>query len=110
MSLAPRPQEMRRAERHEVCYRCEIADAGPKRVSALMVDISALGCMMRSSHPFAQGAVLSFPLPRYGKCEARVVWAIGGRVGLEFIKPIDAAPFLAMLTHLVRPGDELDIY
>ena len=110
MPLATRPQEMRRAERHEVCFRCEIVGAGSGQVRGLMVDISPLGCMMRSSHPFTQDTLVSFVLPQYGKCEARIVWAIGGRVGMEFIRPIDAAPFLAMLAHLVRPGDELDIY
>ena len=110
MSLATRPQEMRRAERHEVCYRCEIAGEGPDIARGLMVDISALGCMMRSSHSFIQGTLVSFALPVLGKCQARVVWAIGGRVGMEFLRPIDATPFLAMLPHLVRHGDALDIY
>ena len=110
MSLAQKPQEMRRAERHAVCYRCEIAGAGPGLVSGLMVDISALGCMLRSSFAFEQGSMVTFILPVAGRCEARVVWSIGGRVGMEFTRPFEPAPFLAMLDQLVRPGDEMGIY
>lgn len=110
MSLAQNPREMRRVSREEVCYRCEIAgpDFGP--ASALIVNISPLGCMIRCSKEVRPDMVVSFILPIAGRCEARIVWAIGGRIGLEFSRPIDVDPYLAMLDHLRRPGDEMGIY
>ncbi len=110
MPLAHRPKDMRRFAREEVCFRCEFTgpDFGP--VNALIVNISPLGCMLRCSKPVTTGMPVSFVLPAAGRIQARIVWAIGGRMGLEFDEEIYAAPYLAMLDQLHRPGDEMGIY
>jgi hypothetical protein len=110
MSVAHRPREMRRFSREEVCCRIEIhgPDFGP--VNALIVNISPLGCMLRCSLPVQSGTRIHFNLPLAGRIEATIVWAIGGRMGLEFSEEVDAPPYLAMLDQLKRPGDEMGIY
>lgn len=110
MSLAPRPRDMRRAARHDVCYRCEIAGAPFGPVHALIVNVSPLGCMMRCSKAEPTSSPVHFTLPVAGRCEAQIVWAMGGRIGLEFLQPIDADVYLAMLENLDLPGDEMGIY
>lgn len=110
MSAVLNPREMRRAVRQDVCYRCEMAVDAFDQTSALMVNISPFGCLMRCSRDFVQGIVLSFDLPIAGRVGARVVWAMGGRIGMEFCNPIDADPYLAMIERLNRPGDEMGIY
>lgn len=110
MPLAYRSQDKRRFSREEVCFRCEFAgpDFGP--VIGLIVNISPLGCMVRCSAPVPSDARVQFALPVAGHIDGRVVWAVGGRMGIEFDEEIDAAPYLAMLDQLRRPGDEMGIY
>jgi len=110
MPLAHRPKDMRRFSREEVCFRCEIT--GPDFGSAfgLIVNVSPLGCMIRCSQDAKPDTAVSFALPIAGRIQARIVWAIGGRMGLEFDEEIDAAPYLAMLEQLRRPGDEMGSY
>jgi len=101
---------MRRAARHDVCYRCEIAGVQAEPIHALLVNISPLGCMMRCSRAEATDRTVHFTLPVAGRREARIVWAMGGRIGVEFLQPIDAGIYPAMLEQLDRPGDEMGIY
>ncbi len=110
MPLAKRQREMRRFSREEVCFRCEIAGPQFEAAAALLVNISPLGCMIRCSREVAPGTRVGFVLPLAGRIEARIVWAIGGRMGLEFDEEIDAEPYLGMLDKLRRPGDEMGIY
>ena len=110
MSIARRPKDMRRFHREEVCFRIEIAGQDQNPAAALIVNISPLGCLLRCSKPMNADDALHFVLPSAGRVEARVVWAIGGRIGLEFSEEIDANPYLAMLDQLQRPGDEMGTY
>ncbi|MBO9579985.1 MAG: PilZ domain-containing protein [Sphingobium sp.] len=110
MSVAPKPKDMRRFQREEVCCRIEIAGPGLEPVSALMVNVSPLGCLLRCSQPLQRGAALHLDLPFAGRIDAQVVWVMGARIGLEFHEEIDAAPYLAMLPTLHRPGDEMGTY
>jgi hypothetical protein len=110
MSIAKRPKDMRRFQREEVCFRIEIAGPAQAPANALIVNISPLGCLLRCSQPTQPDAELHFTLPTAGRIQARVIWAIGGRIGLEFSEEIDATPYLAMLDQLNRPGDEMGSY
>lgn len=110
MSIAPRPRDMRRFHREDVCFRVEITTPGLEPASALIVNISPLGCLLRCSQPLQTDAELHFTLPLAGRIDARIVWVMGGRIGLEFREEIDAEPYLAMLEKLHRPGDEMGIY
>jgi hypothetical protein len=110
MPIAHKPKDQRRFQREEVCFRIEIAGPDLESSSALIVNISPLGCLLRCSQPLVPGAELRFDLPLAGRIEARVVWVLGARIGLEFHEEVDAKPYLAMLPQLHRPGDEMGIY
>src|SRR5512139_3621960 len=110
MSIAPRPRDMRRFQREDVCFRVEIAGLELEPASALIVNISPLGCLLRCSQNVKADDLLHFDVPSAGRIDARVVWVMGGRIGLEFAEEIDAKPYLAMLEKLHRPGDEMGIY
>ncbi len=110
MSLAPRSKDKRRFSREDVCFGCEIAGPDFEPANALIVNISPLGCMLRCSREVEPDTFVSFNLPCAGRIEARIVWAIGGRMGVEFAEEIDAAAYLPMLPQLHRPGDEMGIY
>lgn len=110
MSLAQRTKEMRRFTREEVCFRVEITGIGDEPVFGLIVNISPLGCMIRCSQDVVPNTPVSFALPLAGQIRARIVWAMGGRMGLEFEEEVDAEPYLGMLDKLRRPADEMGIY
>jgi hypothetical protein len=65
--------------------------------------------MMRAGQEPAPGNRVRFALPIAGQRHARIVWTLGGRIGLEFDAPIDVASYLSMLDQLSRSGDELDL-
>lgn len=88
--------EQRRAPRDEVAL--------PTRMftdqlggDVLLVNISPLGFMAREYGETPKGTLVRLALPRLGQVSARVVWSLGGRVGAEFIKPIDSYAYTAML-------------
>jgi len=110
MSLAHRLKEMRRFSREDVCFRCELAGPDFEPANGLIVNISPMGCMIRCTRDVELGTFVSFVLPVAGRIEARIVWSIGGRMGLEFAEEISAAAYLPMLPMLHRPSDEMGIY
>ncbi len=71
-------------------------------MSVLMVDISPLGFMSRSLAALTPGDIVAVKLPVIGPRSARVVWALGGRVGGEFLEFIPAEPYARMLAHAPR--------
>ncbi len=110
MSIAPRTKDKRRFSREDVCFRCEIAGPDFEPAHALIVNISPMGCMIRCSREAEPDPFVSFTLPHAGRIEGRIVWAIGGRMGVEFAEEIEAGAYLPMLPHLHRPGDEMGTY
>ncbi len=84
MSIAPRTKDKRRFSREDVCFRCEIAGPDFEPAHALIVNISPMGCMIRCSREAEPDTFVSFTLPHAGRIEGRIVWAIGGRMGVEF--------------------------
>lgn len=110
MPLLPKPKEGRRAPREEVCYRCQIGGQTLSPTTALIVNISPYGCMIRCNKDVQSGTALRFTLPVIGACEGQIVWAIGGRLGFEFKSPLPLDPYLAMLAEISRSGDELGLY
>ena len=63
----------------------------------LLVNISTLGFMVREYGQTPKDSIVRLALPRLGQVSARVVWSLGGRVGAEFIRPIDDYAYMAML-------------
>lgn len=110
MTYAKRYEEVRRAAREEVCYRCLIQGATSPSTPGLIVNISPLGCMIRCSAEPAFGTIVHFELPQVGTVQGRVMWAIGARMGVEFDTQMPLEPYLAMLGDMSHPGDEMGIY
>lgn len=110
MPLLSNPKEGRRAPREEVCYRCEIGGPALPAMKGLIVNISSHGCMIRCAKDAQTGLRVSFRLPVIGACEGLIVWAIGGRIGVEFDHAIATEPYLAMIGAMSRSGDEMGLY
>lgn len=88
--------EQRRAPRDDVAlptrmFTQEMAS------DVLLVNISPLGFMAREYGETPKGTIVRLALPRLGQVAAKVAWSLGGRVGAEFIKPIDSYAYAAML-------------
>ncbi|HET8613055.1 MAG TPA: PilZ domain-containing protein [Sphingomonas sp.] len=104
MATAPSLQESRRATRDVVSFRAMIDGPAGVRTTALVVNISPLGFMSRTDAALTPGERIAVTLPMIGPRAARVVWALGGRVGGEFIDPIPAESYARLL--LAAPNDK----
>ena len=89
--------EQRRAPRDEVALPTRMFTQDHQGSDVLLVNISPLGFMVREYGETPKGAIVRLALPRLGQVSAKVVWSLGGRVGAEFIKPIDHYAYTAML-------------
>ena len=89
--------EQRRAPRDEVALPTRMYVKDHQGSDVLLVNISPLGFMVREYGETPKGAIVRLALPRLGQVPAKVVWSLGGRVGAEFIKPIDSYAYTAML-------------
>jgi hypothetical protein len=89
--------EQRRAPRDEVALPTRMFTQDHHGSDVLLVNISPLGFMVREYGETPKGAIVRLALPRLGQVSAKVVWSLGGRVGAEFIKPIDHYAYMAML-------------
>jgi hypothetical protein len=99
-SVQPSFSELRRAERDEVFLRTTIAHAGRRNIEAHLVNISALGFMVRTIVPIAVGEQVLIVLPIVGEVGARVAWSMAGRIGAEFAEPFSAAEYPRLLDAL----------
>jgi hypothetical protein len=106
MASAPLSIESRRVPRDIVSFRAPLDGPAGLRVSILMVDISPLGFMSRTSAALAPGDIVAVKLPAVGNRAARIVWSLAGRVGGEFLDCIDQASYTRLLANAPtdRPG------
>ena len=94
----PKPlKEARRAPRVAVSYRTQAYGPRLERVDAWLVDISQNGCMIRCEADIVTEDLVTITLPLVSKWVGRVVWALGGRVGMEFVMPLPAEGYNSML-------------
>lgn len=101
--LAARVQpERRQSERDEVFYRTRASAAGLGSFPVQVVNISASGFMARTETELPVGHPLTIRLPVVGEIKAEVRWALGGRIGCQFARMIDLAPYLELLATLVK--------
>lgn len=89
--------EQRRSPRDEVALPTRMFTRDQRGSDVLLVNISQHGFMVREYGETPKGTIVRLALPRLGQVSARVVWSLGGRVGAEFIKPIDSYAYAAML-------------
>lgn len=94
--------ERRESPREEVFYRVRAAMPGRPSVPMQIVDISAGGFMARTEVDLQPGDRLTVRLPGLGETHADVRWALGGRVGCQFVRMIELAPYLELLGALVK--------
>ena len=99
-SLAP--LDGRREDRDEVHHRTRSTHADGRTLQMLVVNISPHGFMARCEAPVTEGDLLRVVLPGVGHVDAHVRWALGGRMGCQFDKPIPLAHYYDLIAILVR--------
>lgn len=87
-----------RAEpRDEVHHRARARLADQRTVSVLVVNLSPSGLMIRSDAPVSVGEWIKIQLPVQGEMQAAVRWALGGRIGCQFERPIETNRYPGVL-------------
>jgi hypothetical protein len=94
-------QDRREAPREEVYHRTRLM-IGASSIPVQLVNISASGFMARTEAEVAPGTVLNLRLPVIGERGAEVRWALAGRIGCQFARPIDLAQYLELLGALAK--------
>lgn len=94
--------DQRNAAREEVFYRTRGTSPRSGAIQMQVVNISACGFMARTEGDFDVGDIIQLRLPVVGSVSAEIRWALGGRVGGQFEHMIDLAPYLSLLTEMVR--------
>jgi hypothetical protein len=92
--LSPSPlrsegNNLRRDTRDEVFLRTMLSCGRKIGIGGQLVNISTSGFMVRTLEAFAPDSIVRILLPLAGEVPARVVWAMGGRVGCAFESPFD---------------------
>ncbi|USI73047.1 PilZ domain-containing protein [Sphingomonas morindae] len=98
MATAPRTTELRRAPRDIVSFRTPIRGPAGETGRAMVVDLSPFGLMARSASQVAIGEIISIALPALGERPARIIWALAGRIGAEFLSTIEAGDYARLLS------------
>lgn len=99
---ATTPVEGRAEPRDEVHHRTRGRTAGGLPLSLVVVNTSAGGMMARCDAIFHPGDKLTVTLPLVGEVAAEVRWALGGRIGCQFDKPLAPSRYYALLGLLGR--------
>ncbi|NNM75324.1 PilZ domain-containing protein [Sphingomonas sp. ID1715] len=95
-------QDRREAPREEVYHRTRGMLPGGQTVPLQLVNISAGGFMARTEAEIEPETPLRIRLPLLGEREAEVRWALAGRIGCQFVRPIDLAQYLELLGALAK--------
>ena len=102
-SLANLAMTDRRAvHRDEVHHRAKAIGPDGASLALLIVNISAHGLMARCDHPVEPGDHIRFTLPLVGECTTEIRWALGGRFGGHFTRPVPDRDYHAMLAQMTR--------
>ncbi|HEY9579215.1 MAG TPA: PilZ domain-containing protein [Rhizorhapis sp.] len=90
---------LRRTGRDLVDFRTTFScHTGPGDIH--VINISRLGLMARTKAVVSKGERLIIRLPVCGDVEAMVRWTEDGRIGTEFITPVNEDEYAQMLTML----------
>lgn len=68
-----------------------------RNIDARVVNISTHGFMARADGEFTPGEHFVIDLPVVGERLAKIAWALGGRVGGQFIVPIVSSRYSELL-------------
>lgn len=94
--------DRRGAEREEVFFRTRATTQAGDVVQLQIVNMSAGGFMARCETDLAADEAIAVRLPVIGEVSAEVRWSLGGRVGCQFDRMIDLAPYLQLLAEMVE--------
>ncbi|MES2338673.1 MAG: PilZ domain-containing protein [Pseudomonadota bacterium] len=94
--------DIRREDRDEVHYRTRGAHRDGRILQMIVVNLSPHGFMARCEAPLAEGDMLRITLPGVGAIAANIRWALGGRIGCQFDRPIALAHYYELLAILLR--------
>jgi len=92
----------RRELRDQVHHRARATAADGRMLQLLVVNISPHGLMARCEAPLADGETVRITLPGVGQVPAHVRWALGGRLGCQFDRPIPLAHYYELLAIMLR--------
>lgn len=92
----------RGVDRDEVHHRARATGGDGRPLQLLVVNISPHGFMARCEAPIAADEVIRVTLPGVGPIAAHVRWALGGRIGCQFDRPIALAHYYELLAILLR--------
>jgi hypothetical protein len=87
--------EQRRHKRRSGMWGAEIETAQGNRVDCTVLDLSDGGAKLLLKQPVAVGKIVTLIGNRIGSRGGRIAWAIGTRVGLEFIDAATAVVSIA---------------
>lgn len=88
--------------RDEVEYRTRAVGPDAAPLALLIVNVSPQGLMARGGAALEPGDLVRVQLPLLGETGAEVRWALGGRIGCQFLQPIAVADYAPLLAELRR--------
>lgn len=98
-------RDERRESRLDVLHRTRIVHQNGRERAVTVVNISSGGFMARGDGEWARGDRISIVLPIVGLLAAQVRWCLGGRIGCQFERAIDAGCFAGVLDAMPRHAD-----
>jgi|GEM_PF-6668333 PilZ domain len=102
----PKPDIARTPERDECDFTTILSHGSTLRADGLIVDISPMGCCIRSSHEVNKYDRVRILLPVIGDSKATVAWALRGVFGCAFETPIDQATYSRVLAAIKTGRDD----
>ncbi|MGK6319658.1 PilZ domain-containing protein [Sphingomonas sp. DT-204] len=96
--------DKRMVVRDEVHHRVRVGTGDGRSFPLLIVNISPHGLMGRCEADLAAGERLRLVLPLVGQVTTEVRWALGGRIGGIFEKPIPLTAYHELIAALLRKG------
>ncbi len=106
MYLSRLAKDVRRSPREDVSWQTQINAPDMPPTEVLIVNLSPSGCMVRSDAILVPGEPTMLILPMIGQTEAQVMWALGGRAGLEFITPLPLQCYSSIVGEMHRDDSE----
>ena len=94
--------DRRAVHRDEVHHRINAIRSDDRPLAMLIVNISSHGLMARCDHAIEPGDHIRLTLPLVGECTAEIRWALGGRFGGHFTRPLSERDYHAMLAQLTK--------
>jgi hypothetical protein len=92
----------RMADRDEVHHRARGITRDGRTLPLLIVNLSPHGMMARCEAPIEAGETIRLTLPLVGTVIGEVRWALGGRLGCMFPRPIPIAGYYELIALLLK--------